>query len=311
MTPNRTCLARALLGCLLVLVAVLDARAACVTRHHADIPFEVAGRSILLSVLVNDIPATFVLDTGAQRSVVTREAVKRLDLALDEWVGTTMQGVGGVERHRNANPRTLTLGGVKLERRTMTRDTSFTVATLPRTSLGGRPIDGLLGRDFLSVFDLDIDVPGRMLRLYGVTDCTGRFLPWPGPYRSVPVSIPAENALVVPVTLDGRPLRALLDTGASQTLVAAPGLARLGVTEAALALDRADKVTGAGPRTVGMARHQFDSLRIGDETIARPVLWAAPIRLTPIVDMVLGFDWLEQKRVWISFASHQVFVMGP
>jgi hypothetical protein len=41
------------------------------------------------------------------------------------------------------------------------------------------------------------------------------------------------------------------------------------------------------------------------------VLWAAPIRLTPIVDMVLGFDWMEEKRVWISFASHQVFVMNP
>ena len=123
--------------------------------------------------------ATFILDTGAQRSVVTQEAVQRLGLSRDEWVGTTMSGIGGIDRRPNAEPRSLSLGGVPLVRRTLNHDTSMTVGILPAPCRQSR-IDGLLGRDFLSLFDLDLDVPGRRLTLYQVNDCTGRFLPWAG-----------------------------------------------------------------------------------------------------------------------------------
>jgi hypothetical protein len=33
--------------------------------------------------------------------------------------------------------------------------------------------------------------------------------------------------------------------------------------------------------------------------------------LTPIVDMLLGADWLAQLRVWISYATRQLFVATP
>ena len=55
-----------------------------------------------------------------------------------------------------------------LQRRTLTHDTSLTVGTMPRSEIAGRQVDGLLGRDFLSVFDLALDVPARRLTLYDV-----------------------------------------------------------------------------------------------------------------------------------------------
>ena len=62
------------------------------------------------------------------------------------------------------------------------------------TMVGGRQIDGLLGRDFLSLFDLDLDFPRQTLTLYDVHGCTGRFLPWTEPYLSVAVDNPTESA---------------------------------------------------------------------------------------------------------------------
>ena len=59
---------------------------------------------------------SFVLDTGAERSMVSPQAVQRLHLALDKWVGTRMHGIGGIIEHPNADPRSLTLGGVPLHR---------------------------------------------------------------------------------------------------------------------------------------------------------------------------------------------------
>ncbi len=296
---------------LLLLLVPAWAQAACLVTPRATVPVGFVNGAILVTVAVNGANATFILDTGAARSMVTREATKRLAIARDEWVGTAMRGVGGVEKLPNANPRTLTLGGVKLERRTLTHDTSLTVGTLPRTRAGERIIDGLLGRDFLSVFDLALDLPARSLTLFAVTGCAERFLPWSEPYSAIAVDNPMESALVVPVTLDGVRLRALLDTGAGSSLIAAPGMARLGLTEAAIAGDPWQEVSGLGPRTVPMHRHRFRELRVGAGTLEPPIFWVAPVQLSPIVDMLLGADWLAGRKVWISFATKQMFVAGP
>lgn len=291
--------------CLFTLALLLPWRimAACETRERARIPLDVKGGAILVEVMINDRPARMILDTGAQRSVVTKEVVSRLDLALDEWVATTTRGVGGVERNRNALPRSIALGGVPLERRTRTRDTSLTVGTLPHAA-----IDGLLGRDFLSVFDLDLDMRVPAVTLMSVSGCTGAFLPWVRPYAALAVSNPADTALVVEVALDDVPLRALLDTGAGITVLAAPGMSRVGLTVEALGQSPKMHASGLGPKVVSGWSHRFRSLRIGPDTMQAPALWVAPVRLKPIVDMLLGADWLAGRRVWISFATAQVFV---
>lgn len=284
------------------------ARADCVVDARATIPLRILGGTIIVPVEVNGVVASFVLDTGAQRSVVTPDAVARLGLARDEWVGTTMSGVGGIDRRPNANPRTLTFGGVPLVRRTLSRDTSLTVAVLPNSRAGDTVIDGLLGRDYLSRFDLDLDMPARQLTVFQVTGCAGRFLPWTGHYTAIPVSVPAENAMVLPVSIDGTPMRALLDTGASTSLIGAPGIYRLGLTPAAMTGDPSNQIGGLGPRLLTVHLHRFGSIRVGEQTTDSPSIWVEPVRLTPIVDMLLGADWLAGRRIWISSATRQVFV---
>ena len=295
---------------LLLLLLPGWAWADCVVQPRTAVPMQIVEGALLVPAIVNGIDATFILDTGAARSVVTREATQRLALARDQWVGTAMRGVGGVERLPNANPKSITFGGIPLVRRTLSRDTSLTVGTLPHVQVGGRTIDGLLGRDFLSVFDLVLDMPARVVALYAVSGCTERFLPWPQPYSAIAAENPMDAALVLPVVLDGVRLRALLDTGAGSTLLAAPGMARIGLSVAALASDPRQEVGGLGPRTVVMHRHRFATLQVGAEVVDRPLFWAAPVQLSPIVDMLLGADWLAGKRVWISFATKQVFVAG-
>jgi predicted aspartyl protease len=284
------------------------ASAVCSVEQRAVVPLDVAGTTILAPVTVNGIAGNFILDTGAALTVVTPDAVNRFGLALDEWASTAMRGVGGVEQRRNADPRSVELGGVALRRQSLARDATIRVATLSRTAASGRRIDGLLGRDFLSVFDLALDLPHRSLTLYDVHDCAGRFLPWSGDYLSVPVESTAGSALVVPVELDGVPLRALLDSGAGSTLVAAPGMARLGLGMDRLKDDPSETANGVGPHTVTMWRHRFHALRIDGETFQSPVFVVAPIQLSPISDMLLGADWLIARRVWISYATHQLFV---
>jgi hypothetical protein len=299
-------ISRTILPLLLALLLPVAAHGACLVANKATIPLQVTGGQITLPVELNGLTGTFVLDTGAARSVVTAEAVQRLRLARDEWVGTTMGGVGGIETQPNADPRSLTLGGIPLVRRTLNHDHSLTVGILPGAQRAN--IDGLLGRDYLALFDLDLDVPGRRLTLYQVTGCAGRFLPWPGNYVSIPIDTPTEEAIVLPVSIDGRPLRAMLDSGASASLLAAPGMYKMGLDQANMAADPADRISGLGSRVVTVHRHRFNALAVGNQTIASPWLWVEPIRLSPIVDMLLGVDWLAGRRIWISFNTKQLFL---
>lgn len=295
-----------------MLLAWHGAAVACRVQQRAAVPLVHSGGRLLVPVVVNGQTGLFVLDTGAERSLVTPQAVQRFGLALDQWVGTTMRGVGGVVQHRNADPRSLSLGGVPLQRRTVTHDTSLTVGAMHLGAVAGQPVAGLLGRDFLSGFDLSIDLHAGTLTLYDVQDCHGRFLPWPQPYADIPAQQPTDTAMVLPVRLDGVALRALLDTGASASVLTARGMAMLHLTTEGLARGRQARATGLGPQQPAMQRHRFATLQIGGRTERDPLLWVSRIRVVPIVDMLLGVDWLRGHRVWVSFATAQVFVAsGP
>ncbi len=297
-----------LLVCLLA-VAGRAQGAGCTVEMRATVGLEVAGGAIMIPVEVNGISGTFILDTGAARTVVTPAAVARFGLARDEWTATTLHGVGGVERNRDANPRLITLGGIALHRRSLSMDATLRVAAMPRSIVAGHRIDGLLGRDFLSVFDIDLDSSGRVISLYNVRDCAGRFIPWTDRYVSLPVENMADNALIVSVVLDGTRLRGLLDTGANQTLIAAPGMARLGLSLDRLGGDPAQIVSGLGLHTVTVWRHRFGTIQIGGDIISSPSFLVAPVQLRPISDLLLGADWLLGRRLWISWSTRQIFAI--
>ena len=295
---------------LLALLAIMagNAHGECLVALRATVPLQVAGGLALITVTVNDTDAVFIMDTGAERTLMSEDAVRRLGLQRDGWVASTILGLGGYEDRPNALPRSLRLGGLTLRRKTLTGDTSATVGPLPVNQIDGHPIAGLLGRDFLSPFDLDLDLPAHRLTLYDVRGCGAGFLPWTTPYVAIPATTPVGNAMVIQTSLDGRTLRTMVDTGASASLLTASGMFLLGLTAEVLEHDPGGNGSGVGPAPVPMRLHRFTELRIGRDVSANPQLWVASAHVVPIVDMLLGVDWLRSRRVWLSYATRQFFV---
>ena len=293
---------------LLAFALAVSPAAACVVSRRATVPLDTVAGRFLITMVVNGRNAIFQLDTGAARSVVTPAAVQRLGLRLDQWVDDTIVGVGGVERHRVADPTSLVLAGLVLRQRNLLGRTALAVASLPDDTVEGRRIDGLLGRDLLSAFDLDLDGPTQRLTLYAVAGCGGRFLPWQSPYAAMPAMEVYGNALVIPVQADGRALRALPDTGAVASMIAAPGMIRLGLTPARIASSPGVSVNGLGTFTRAGQVYRFASLQVGDTTERDVDLLAVPLQVYPTVDMLLGADWFHRHRVWLSYTTRQVFL---
>jgi hypothetical protein len=254
-------------------------------------------------VTLNGITVDFVLDTGAERTVVALEPADALGIARDEWISTDTQGAGGRDRRRLGRPRALSLGGIALRRHTVAQDNSVVIGPVPDV-VDGHKVAGLLGQDYLSLFDLDLDAASGTVKLYGVAGCNGAFLPWPGHPVALPASRPVRNILVLPVRVAGQMLTAELDTGASNTVIMAPGMLLLG-----LAAGGSDRVRGFGPGTV-VAREQQFPMQVGSLPPAETKLVVSSFHALRSVDMLLGADWMMTRRVWISWATNQVFVPG-
>jgi hypothetical protein len=120
-----------LLPALTLFLLAATVHAACRVEQRSMVPVDEVNGHLLVTVQVNEVPATFILDTGAERTLMDEKAVRRLGLERDGWVASAVRGIGGIEERPNALPRSLRLGSAMLRRRTLTEDTSVTVGPLP------------------------------------------------------------------------------------------------------------------------------------------------------------------------------------
>ncbi len=246
-------------------------------------PALAAPAAYLVPVQLNDRPARLLLDTGATRSVLTLAAVRRLGLPSDGWVDTLLRGAGGrLESHDNADVAEARAGALRLFQRPG-QGLSFAVTT---QVFGGA--DGLLGGDILRHFDIAVSAAGAVA------------LRPPGTVSAAPPAVPLTtlfpDLLLAPVTLDGRRLTALVDTGATNSLINARGLHKLG----RLGQGPSSTIQALGGPAAVQA-HEFQRLGLGPLTIERPVLLTAFVPELAF-DLILGTDIIGRAGFAISYA---------
>jgi predicted aspartyl protease len=254
------------------------------------IPMDVADGRCVVRVLLDGKAARMVLDTGAERSVLTRAAATRLGLRRDLWVDTPMVGAGGlVETHPNVDAGTASLGGVALFQNPLARGLSLAVTNMPLGSA-----DGLLGADVLCHHTLQLDMPRAQLLLQPAHAALAA-------RNTVPLRPWARGLLLAPLRLDGQNLTALVDTGASATLINARGLYKLGLTPARLAQDPVVSTAGLGG-SFHTQPHRFTALQCGQLIVPAPLLLTAPVPEAAF-DAILGLDILGRQRFSLSYTS--------
>jgi predicted aspartyl protease len=256
----------------------------------AAIPLDLANGRCIVSMLLNGHPARMVLDTGAERTVVTPSTVQQLGLRKDIWVDSTMRGAGGLlETHANTDVDSASIGGTALFQRQSSPGLSLSVANF---DLGDA--DGLLGGDVLRHYTLDLDFPRTQLTLRPAN----QNVPRPGAVQLSPLR---GDLLLAPVQLDGHSLLALVDTGASVSLINARGLYRLGLTPQQLEQDQPLSTMSLGGKFLGRM-HRFTQLRLGPLTIIKP--WMLADKVPELAfDLTLGLDVLGSQRLLLSYAD--------
>jgi predicted aspartyl protease len=306
----------ALLACAIALGLAFGtnaySRPQCRIERKAEIPLLMAGEYPLVEVALDGKKADFLLDTGAERTVVADSAVRELGLARDPWVSSGIRGVGGVlERTSNALLRSFEIGGVKLRRHAMSPALSLVVAPLPWGTIGPYKISGLLGADYLSAFDLDLDFPGHMLALYETTGCGADPIPWAPSFGALPLQRPAPYVVLAPLEVDGKTLLAQIDTGAALSLISGKGAARLGITPAMLAHDSGRDIRGIGRQAPLVHNRIVETMQLGPSVFHNvQISFGSLPGLLPF-DMLLGMDLLHGQHILLSYATSRLLIAKP
>jgi predicted aspartyl protease len=277
-----------------------EQQAACPIEKRAELPLTVLRNFLLVPAALDGGKVLMVVDTGAEATTVTPETVRSLGLA-QLGTGNRLLGVGGlVEGAGTVRLRQIQLGG---EAR---GGLDLDVGAMPSFGSTAHPVAGLLGVDVLGGYDIELDLPHQIMTLYTVPPCP-QFVP-PGFTAADGHDMqPAGGGLLfVSAHVEGRPVRALLDTGARSSLVTRRVAHVLGITDEALERDPLVAGRGIGSASLAFRRHRFDEIRVGEVAVRDMTVNVAALPIAGI-DMLLGADWLTGRTVWISRAAGRFY----
>jgi predicted aspartyl protease len=268
----------------------------------AQVPLEPRGQVFVVPVTVNGHAINMMLDTGAERSLLTEAAVQRLNIRRSDRTFSVVVGASSGSLKSDAEIDSMSIGGVALP-----------VDHIVVNSFGGN-IDGMLGLDILGRYDLDIDGPNRTLVLYRVRRCEQAEPPWDGPAMPVAEISTRLGLMEMPLEIDGVSGTAAVDTGSSFTLIRLSMMQRLGLSDAAMASDQTAVAHTIAGKDVQGRVHKFHTIRIGPVTAHDVSILVLPSKPPAMAggrqqpDGLVGQDLLRNRRVWFSLSTGRLYI---
>jgi predicted aspartyl protease len=275
----------------------------CPLIRLARLPLESRGNMLFTQARIEGKPLALLVDTGAERTLLTEATVERLRLRRDFQHATRTFGIGSPTATWDAKlPNGMVLSGTRFP------VDRVTVGRFDITEVAGGQADGLLGADILLAFDIDLDMPAHEMTLYRARrECPDALPPWDLGYVAVNGVSTRRDRLLLPFELNGVSGTAVLDTGAQISSISQRMAERVGLLDADLAGDRTVMAHGAAPDQVPVRIHRFAEFRVGPTEMHTPALPIVPMS-SSMGDALVGGDFLRGRRVWLSFSTHRMFV---
>ena len=273
---------------------------------------------------INGQKIGILLDSGAERSLMTRSAATRLMLTRYDVAASRLYAVGRDRPLEAVRVEELRIGPA------MRRNWDVLLAAEQDF---GSEISLILGDDFLSAVDVEFDFPNRAVRLFQPKDCEGVSLAYWARSGAGEAALESGPKTLFTVAVNGRPMRAQIDTGASVSALTMSDAARFGITPRSPGVVTAGCSIGVGRKPVDYWSAPFESFAIGNEVIRNPTLRFADVfkdvvfadgrALSPFAEqpqMLLGVDFLRahrvlvsrsQRKLYFTYSGGTVFPAGP
>lgn len=275
-------------------------------RHHA-VPVEIAG-----------VPKRMLINMGAEVSMISAATVEELKLPIFHSRTKIYSLTGSITDAYTTVP--VKLGNLQGNINLWIDETLNGLSDDPLVA-------GLLGTDVLSNFDVSMDFGTKKFDLLSTDHCDGKVIYWPAQNVAVvPFKRWHGGKIVFDVTIDGKTVKAILDTGAYNSTMridnaerdfdVKPGSAD---TPAAGHLNEREDLT--------IYHHTFKTLDFSGIAVTNPVITLIPDKMTKKMSdgpelgsllkarddardapMLIGMNVLQHLHVYIAYREKKLYI---
>lgn len=273
----------------------------CRYQQIGMMPLHYSGPALALSTAgsINGTPATMLVDTGAFDTVLTSTGAVRRKLTM-RATGYSAKGIGGSTPIYQARVDEFSAGPLQSGRGWMPVLAGFGV---PPT------YDGMIGAPFLLQADMEISLATKKLRFFRPSNCGDAHLAyWDEAAMEIPFEAnndPSPNPQFT-VLVNGKKMRAMIDTGADATVIGLAAAQRAGLALGAPGVTRDGESEGIGTKRVARWRTSFATFQVGDEIVRNAQVGV--IDWDGHVDVLLGADFLRAHRVLIAMSQQKIYL---
>jgi tetratricopeptide (TPR) repeat protein/predicted aspartyl protease len=278
----------------------------CKFAKYFDLPVDMQGNEAIVTTKLGGQEARFQVDTGAFFSTLTPEAATQVGLHRATpppgYINQlSVSGVGGEDQAWLGETTDFTFAGIALKR------TQFVVLTHFHSNTVG-----LLGANLLSFADVEYDFANGVMRYFRAEDCRDVGLAYwaNGNFGVIPIDPyrpPASIHIKGTVEINGKPVRAIFDTGAGVTSMTRAAAERVGVDMNGPDVKARGLSGGIGRGTIETWTAPIASFKIGDEEIKNTRLTISSKLGLEGVDMLLGMDFFLSHRVLVSRSQNKLY----
>lgn len=324
-----------LVSALAALSIASAAHAGCKLQNVASLD-AVSGPDglLIVPVAVGDERVGMLLDTGAERGVIDISVTQKMGLTpLKIYTPPPVYNVPGapfLSMVQFSSPGFYLSNGTQLDHfvkipavaigASRFESVKFLLARFDERAVGD--MKGILGSNLLRNFDVEIDPAARKVNLFSPDHCEGKVVYWAPTYADLPVNVDTHGQIEFTVTLDGRDVDAVLDTGAPHTTLDygyARGMFNMDSDSPAV-----EHVSGEGKNAV--YRGHFKSLVAGDVTVKNPAIdlsvdLVERRKMAEALDsgssgsitmhhakLVLGMDVLKALHIYIAYREEKLYI---
>jgi hypothetical protein len=269
---------------------ILDVNMSVTRDGHVSVPMMIGGKTV-----------SMLVDTGGLVSMLTPPTVAMLGLSPQIIPLSRIRQYGGLVVDHYVTARDVTFGGLKSDK--------LDFLVMPER---GYPLDvgGLLAPDIMSRYDVDFDFGNATFSLFSRDHCEGQVVYWTRtPYGVVDIKLNEFGQISVPVTLDGKELRAIIDTGAYHSAASLETIEdEFDIDEKNPDMRLAPGATPERPRY----HYPFKTLSFQSVTINNPDLDLVPNNQSKQPydqpKILLGINVLRQLHLYIAYGERRLYV---
>ena len=231
----------------------------CDLKRVAELETKIEDNILLVKVKLNDRDSWLRIATASPYNVVSDQIADELKLPPKNIGQVRIYDGSGGAVSKFVSINKVTLAGATAE------NVRFIVMK-SSTNLPQHGFEGGLGAAFLSVYDVELDMPHNKMALYSQDHCKGQVVYWTHNYVTIPFTVDDSLHISFPVTLNGKTVDALLDTSTDGSKLSAKFASQYFGFDPGEGGIKTDGYAGTQSDPLRFNMHRFETLDIGGVT---------------------------------------------